>query len=320
MNVIFGSGIVGLLARHILGPSWTVIPFYRSRFFSFNPSLDDNFIIADDEIEPFIKDLLGEIKPQTFPYRRAWSIQGELLSTWDDGICDDWFHKIFGINAPPHAKLYYRDRMELRVYGIRLNEVYQALMSEMLPDLKAEAAKGQITEVGDHYFIRNGIKEGFDKAVSTIPLDALCKLMNAQVDLPAKDIHYLHIQTEDLDFEGFNQTFIVDQIFSFFKATNVAPNRYLLYCHEDIPNPGVYFMSFMKNFEILDGTSIERAIPLGPMPNLSGVVEAGITCVGSYAQWDWCADVGSNILRLLRYAHRDYKPAGGLRTGHSFGI
>ena len=311
MNIIFGSGIVGLLAKLMLGPSWTVVPFYRSRFFSFNPSLDDNFIIADDEIEPFIKDLTGEIKPQVYPYRRTWSIQGHLMNDWDKGLCCDWLFKIFGINPPPQAELYHRDRMTLPVYDIRLNEVYQRLVNQFLPELKAEAEKGQVTEVGNHYFIGGGVRQDFDKAISTIPLDILCKLMNAGVDLPAKDVHYLHIKTKDLDFEGFNQTLVADPLFSFYKATNIAPERYMFYCHEDIPNPGIYFMSFISQFEILDGTSIERAIPLGPMPDLSAVEQAGITCVGSYAQWDWCSDVGSNILRLIRYANRGNKPTGG---------
>ena len=310
MNVIFGSGVVGLLAKHMLGPSWTVIPFYRSRFFSFNPALDDNFIISDDEI----KELTGVMRPQTFLYRRAWSIQGQLVSQWDDGLCSDWLTKIFGLNPPPQAKLYYRDRMDLHVYDLRINEIYQQLVNQYKPDLEEESKKGEVTEVGDHYFIRGGIRHDFDKAISTIPLDALSKLMNANVDLPAKNMHFLHIKTEDLDFEGFNQTFVTDPIFSFFKATNIAPGRFMIHCHEDIPDPGVYFMSFMQKFEILDGTSIERAIPMGPMPNLSAVEAAGITCIGSYAQWDWCSDVGSNILRLIRYANRGNKPLDKLKS------
>lgn len=314
MNVIFGSGIVGLLAKFMLGSSWTVIPFYRSRFFSFNPALDDNFIIGDEEIEPFIKELTRDIsKPQKFLYRRAWSIQGHLLPTWDDGLCQDWLGKIFGVNSPPQALSYYRNRMDLHVYDLRINEVYQQLVNQYMAELQEEAKKGTVTEVGNNYFIRNGVRCDFDKAISTIPLDVLAKLMNSNVNLPSKTIHYLHIQTKDLDFEGFNQILITDPIFSFFKATNIAPGRYMIYCHEDIPDPGAYFMSFMPKFEILDGTSIERAIPIGPMPNLSAVEAAGITCVGSYAQWDWCADVGSNILRLIRYTNRGNKPADGLR-------
>ena len=46
MNVIFGAGVVGLIARHVLVGNWQIVPFGRSRFFSFNPPLDDNFMIS----------------------------------------------------------------------------------------------------------------------------------------------------------------------------------------------------------------------------------------------------------------------------------
>lgn len=310
MNVIFGSGIVGLLAKLILGPEWKVIPFHRSRFFSWNPALDDNFIIHDDEILPFIKEITSSIgQPQIFPYKRSWSIGGELINQYDSGICQDWLHKIFGNDVPPQASIYMRDRMNIYVYDVRVNELYFNLVNSNIDLLRAELEKGPITEIGNHYYIRNGVREDFNKAVSTIPLDALCKLMNIDINLPAKSLHYIHLETSDLDFEGANQLFVVDQIFDFWKATNIAPNRYMLYFHNDVVNYGVYLMNFIKKFDILDGTAMERAIPLGPMPNMSKIEEqAGIFCVGTYAQWDWCADVGSNILRLIRYANRNNAP------------
>lgn len=310
MNVIFGSGIVGLLARLILGPDWKVVPFHRSRFFSWNPALDDNFIIHDDEILPFIKELAPVIgQPRIYPYKRSWSIGGELYNKYDSGLCHDWLHKIFGVNAPPQASVYMKDRMDLFVYDIRVNQLYFDLVNSHLELLKSESDKGMVTEIGPHYFIRNGKREDFDKAVSTIPLNALFKLMNITNELKAKSLHYVHLETQELDFEGANQLLVVDKIFDFWKVTNVAPNRYLLYFHNDAINYGAYLMNFIKKFEILDGTAIENAIPIGPMPNLSNLEQqAGIFCVGSYAQWDWCADVGSNILRLLRYSGRGNKP------------
>lgn len=308
MNVIFGSGIVGLLARKILGSSWKIVPFYRSRFFSFNPALDDNFIIHDKQIEPFIKDLYGRNLP-VFPYKRGWSISGQIIGQYDAGLCNDWLNKLFGQAVPPQSEIYHRDRMVLSVYDLRVNQLYQSLVNEYLEELKAESEKGEITEVGQHYFVRNGHREDFDHAVSTIPLHALCDLMKSPVELPTKTIHYLHIETEHLNFEGFNQLLVVDNFFSFFKATNIAPNRYLIYCHEDIPSPGIYFMSLIPKFDIIDGTTLEKALPLGPTPKLDNLENAGIYCVGSYAQHDWCMDVGSCIMRLLRYAQREFKPA-----------
>lgn len=308
MNVIFGSGIVGLLARKILGPSWKVIPFYRSRFFSFNPALDDNFIIRDEQLDPFIKDLYGKSLP-VYVYKRAWSIAGQIISDYSSGLCSDWLSKLFGTVIPPQSEIYHSNRMNLFVYDIRVNGLYQSLVNEFLSDLKEEAAKGAVTAVGDHFFIRDGNRIDFDHAVSTIPLDALCKLMNVNVELPSKTLHYLHVETDTLDFEGFNQLLVVDSPISFFKVANISKNRYLFYCHEDIPTPGVYLMAFTPRFEIIDGTSIENALPMGHTPKLDNVERAGIYCVGSYAQWDWCMDVGSCIMRLLKYAQREFKPA-----------
>ena len=307
MKVIFGSGIVGLLARKILGPTWKIIPFYRSRFFSFNPALDDNFIIHDKQLEPFITDLYGKSLP-LFVYKRGWSVGGHIVPEYDKNLCQDWLAKMFGPDIPPQSEIYHANRMNLFVYDLRVNGLYQALVNEYLEELKAESAKGEVTFIGPHHFIRNGQREDFDNAVSTIPLDALCRLMNITVNLPSKTIHYLHVETESLNFEGFNQLLVADNIFSFFKATNVAKNRYLIYCHEEIPNPGIYFMGFLPKFDIIDGTSLEHALPMGPIPKLNNLETAGIYCVGSYAQHDWCMDVGSCALRLLKYAGRDYKP------------
>jgi hypothetical protein len=310
MNVIFGSGIVGLLARIILGDSWTVIPFYRSRFFSFNPALDDNFIICDDQLDPFIKDLMKDMAPQRFIYTRAWSVGGELLREWDSGVFNDWAYKIFGSQIPPQTEPYMINRMSLFVYDIRINQLYEQLQSIYIDELREEVTKGEVTEIGDHYFIQNGVRRDFDNAVSTIPLDALLRLMKQETTLPSKTVHYLHIQTEDLDFEGINQVMVSDPIFSFFKSTNVSPGRYLIYCHEEIPNPGIYFMSFIKKFDILDGTSIDGAIPMGPIPKIDAVEQRGIFSVGSSAQWDWCMDVGSCMIRILKYSQRGAKPGG----------
>jgi len=305
-NVIFGSGIVGLAAKLILGPTWKLVPFYRSRFFTFNPALDDNFIIRDEQTDEFIKDVTSTT--QVSLYRRAWSVGGQLVSSWDKGLCTNWAAKIFGLKIPPQTEPYFSNRMDVFVYNVRVNELYKNLMAMNLNELQTESKNGLVTEIGDHYFIRNGIREDFDNAVSTIPLDAMNKLMNVKMELPSKDIHYYHIQTNSLDFEGHNQVLVVDPMFSFYKASNIAPQRFLFYCHDEIQNPGIYFMSIMRSFDILDGTSVKSGLTMGPPPNLEWYENKGIYCVGSYAQWDWCMDVGSCILRLQRYAQRGFKP------------
>lgn len=307
MNVIFGSGVVALLARHILGPSWTIVPFTRSRFYRWQMPLADNYVIADDQLDLLVKDLTGELA--FFNYRRAWSIGGQIVREFDDGICLDWLYKIFGNEYPPHALPYMRSRLELRIYNAKTNAIYGKLMTDYLAELEAGVAKGQVTAIGAHSYVQGGKTYEFDYAVSTIPLDLLLRLMNVQFELRTKPVHYLHIKTPMLDFEGANQLLVVDKMFSFFKAINVAPQQYVLYCHEEIPTPGAYLMAFLgTDFEMIDACAIHGALQLGQMPKLDNLeTSSGVFCVGSYAQWDWCADISSCMLRILRYAQRDFK-------------
>lgn len=300
MNIILGSGIVGLLAKSILGSSWKIIPFRASRLYSFNPAVADNFITRNEEVDQFIGELCGP-KP-VYAYKRAWSVGGQIVSAPNDDLCRDWVTKIFGNDAPPQSELCYK-KLVAFVYDIKVNQLYQSLLSRYIDELRSEAKKGDVTEIGDHYIVRGAVREEFDNAISTIPLDVLYKLRGSPVELPAIDLHLIHIASESLDFEGNNQLLVVDRVFSFFKVTNIAPHRYLIYCHEEIHNPGIYLMSIIKSLDILDGTTLERGLPAGPPPKLDAVEKCGIYCVGGYAQWDWCMDVSSCILRLLRYAN-----------------
>lgn len=303
MKYILGSGLIGLLARHILGPSYVIIPYYKSRFFSYNPSLDDNFLVRDERTDPFIINLNGKLGP-VYLYTKAWSVNGGLAKQYDKELCHSWLYKIFGQSTPTQSQAYMTGHMEFFVYDLRLNQLYQRLMEMYASDIGKGIALGQVSEIGDHYINVGGKKLEFSECISTIPLNSLCKQIGIKHNLKAKTLHYLHIETDDLDFEGSNQVLVVDHTFDFFKVTNVAPKRYLIYSHIDIPNPGVYFMQFMNKFEIIDGTSISDALPSGEVPQMPIIEKMGITCVGSNAQWDWCMDVSSCIIRLLRLADR----------------
>jgi hypothetical protein len=180
-------------------------------------------------------------------------------------------------------------------------------------ELKAESNKGKVTEIGDHYIVRNGNRVDFDDAISTIPLDALYNLMRKPHNLSAKTIHYLHVKTDNLDFEGANQMLVADGNIDFFKVSNISPGRYLFYCHNDIQHPGVYLMQFMQQFDIIDGTSIQGVIPIGNMEPIEFLSNNGIYCIGSSAQWDWCMDVGSCAIRLIEYAQSRKIPTTLLR-------
>ncbi len=166
-NVIFGSGIVGLMAKRILSGNWQIIPFSRSRYYSFNPPLADNFIIRDADIDQPIRELTGDDRSAF--YRRCYSVGGALISQHDNGVASDWLSKIFGNDVPQHSLAYLTKRMTVPVYNIRTNVLYQSLQNQYVDELKSEAAKGPITEIGQHYFIRGGVRTDFENAVSTIP-------------------------------------------------------------------------------------------------------------------------------------------------------
>lgn len=308
MKYIFGSGLIGLLARFILGPEWTVIPFYKSRFFSFNPALDDNYIIRDDRLDEFVKDL-GRIYPNKnyYVYKRVWSVGGQLFQEYDKSLLESWLGKVFGSNVPSQSEAYFSKKMNMFVYDIRANHLYELLLKEYMEDLRRENALGKVTEVGENYFIRNNKRYDFDNLVNTIPLDSILDLMKIKNDLKSKTLHYIHVQSTNLDFEGANQVLVADELIDFYKVTNIAPNRYLFYCHNDINDPGIYLMNYMKDFDILDGTSIANVIPMGEIPKIAEMERYGIFNIGSSAQWDWCMDLSSCILRVMKYAQRGFK-------------
>ena len=112
MNYIFGSGVIGLLAKKILGPTYTVVPFYKSRFFSFNPALDDNFIIRDQKLDGLITDISGSCSP--ILYKRSYSIMGDLKSDYNQEYSMVWLNKIFG-NPPSQSFAYMKDRLSFFV-------------------------------------------------------------------------------------------------------------------------------------------------------------------------------------------------------------
>lgn len=298
MNYILGSGITGLLAKIILGPKWTVIPFGRSRFFSYNPAICDNFIISDKRISEFLRDAFKLNTDITYEYKCGFSLNnGSIYKEYDKLICADWLSKIYDINYPPHILTYYQNHMSYRVYDLRVNRLYATLLASMAADLEAEAQKGVVTEIGNGYLVRNGQQIAYDKIVNTIPQSAFLELSRKKHSLNAKDVYIFHIKTKSLDFEGLNQLFIVDKQFAFYKATMVSDNRYIIYCHENIEQPGPYFMPILRSgFEIIDGTSIPQMLPTNRVVQYD---TGDIKHVGSLAQWDSCMDIGSCIIKLL---------------------
>ena len=295
-GIILGSGIVGLLAKEILGSEWTIIPYSRSRFYSFKPALADNFIVRDQRIDDFVLHLGG--KPG-FIYNTVYSFNGALHKP-DDMLNSAWLFKVFGDNPPSQAKACMAAKKSHFIYDLKLNVLYQQLQQKYGGELLENSKKGPITELTKNSVVWAGQRVEFDHLISTVPLYALPTLEQTP-NVSAKPLWYFHIETADLDFEGASQVLVVDDMIDFYKASNIAKGRYLFYFLHDAPLPGPYFSKFMKRFEIIDGTMVPNALPTGERPNLKYLEDLNVHCVGMFAEWDPFLDVGSSLIRILKY-------------------
>lgn len=303
MKIILGSGIVGLLAKIILGNEWKIIPFGKSRYYSFKVPLADNILIRDEKIDHFLSSELKIICSMLYPYTACYSVQGQLVKKLDPILNEAWLYKMYGEQYPTQAKPYYERRILNTVYGVRITELYKQLQSNFIHEIVAENDIGKVTKIGNGFIERGDKITQFDKLVSTIPLNSFLKLRQTPHTLQSNDTYVYHIQSEDLDLEGANQCYVIDNDIAFYKVTRISPDkRYLFYSTKDIELPGIYFKQFMNNLNILDYTKVPEAMPLGERPDLQLLEKENIFCVGSNAEWDDCRDVSSCILRLLKIA------------------
>ena len=295
-GVILGSGIIGLMAREILGSDWTIIPYSRSRFYSFRPALADNFIVRDERIDDIISHFGG--KPG-FIYKTMYSLDGSLL-TPSDLITEAWLSKVYGDNIPSQAKICMKAKGSHFIYDLKLNAVYETLQRKYNDELQ-QNTKYAVSAISQNQLVCGDQTLEFDHLISTVPLSALPQNIRKSANLKSAKIWYFHVETTDLDFEGASQVLVVDNKFDFFKVSNIAANRYLFYFLQDIPIPGPYFMQFLKKFEIIDGTMINNALPMGERPDLRHLEAMNVHCVGMFAEHDPFLDVGSSLIRLLHY-------------------
>lgn len=310
MNVIFGGGLVALMAKKFLGPDWSIVPFGRSRYYSYQPPLADNVIGRDRRIDRAMATICGH-QPAVLLYGRGLSVAGAIVRQFEPGLIQRWATKVFGAELPSQVPLYWRTRSTQQIYDVRASDLYCQLQAEYLGQLKSLATCGTVSAIGAHWYELVGPdgqkrRVDFERAISTLPADIMAGLCNLAVTLPARTEQFVHVASEALNFEGCNQLFVVDDTIAFYKVINVAPGRYVFYFADDHQDVGRYLMDFITPGDILDGTSIARSLPAGEIPILSTFESYGIFSVGSHAQWDSCACLGSNLLRLVNYAERGF--------------
>jgi len=301
VNFILGSGITGLLAKMILGDNWQLIPFGRSRFYSFYPPTTDNFIVYHDSIDSIIREFTAI--PQSELLFRATSIGGQLLFADASFAKDAYISKLFGTNPHPAAGALLRH--ELNVYKfVTATEVYSTLQTRYKVEVeKARQQYGVVNKIShqDRTIQTSTGTYEYNKIVSTIPLDALLGFMNEPHNLQAINVWYYHVTTPALNFEGARQVFVADAAFDFFKVDRVAGDQYVFHCKCDLGNPMAYLGAFMNNrLSIENATNMQKAFPVGAPPKLEDIEKVGIYPVGQHGQWDYFMDVSSSMKRLLK--------------------
>lgn len=300
MKYILGSGLIGCLARKILGPEWSFIPFKRSRYYSFDYPLADDLIVFDKDIDDFMSIICND-KTQLF-LKRPFSYQGQLIYQNLPMVVEPYIRKVYGDDVPSVAKLLLKTTMP--VYLKKASVVYDELQKEFWNDIQNSAKiAGELLSIdlAQHQLrCANKVFE-FDKIVSTIPLDALFKFCGTNHNLKSRSVCYYLVETDKVNLEGAEQCFVSDIDIDFFKVNKVGNNKYLFYTFEPIEDAFIYFGKFLGyNIDILDARKIDNVIPLGEPPGLDYLVKYGVNCIGSNAQWDDFVDISTSIMRLLR--------------------
>ena len=302
MNIILGSGLNALLARHILGSDYKIIKSGPSRFYSVNPASADNFIHSSTLLKPFEKQL-GElgVDLSKHQYKCCWSVGGHLLGHFDKMHCAFWLSKIFGFKIPSHLELVYPNRMIFDVYGTRVNQLYVSLYNKYRTELDNAPKISDVKSIIDHQItFTNGNIIDYNKCVSTIPLDDLYDLLKYQFPLDGVDVSAILLKTTSLDFEGYNQLWVVDPQISFFKATKVSDDDYIFYFIGKINNPGLYLTPYINDFDLISGFYYKNYIPAGTTADTKWLLEHDIITLGMSAQWDAAMDISSCFHRLLK--------------------
>jgi len=304
MNLILGSGVVGLVARHILGPEWVLVPFGRSRYYSHDIPFSDNYITIDSDVDDFIEEF-NKDRPILF-YKRPFSHTGQLMYQEVPLTVDSYLSKVYGDAIPSVAdKLL---KTNLTVYSITCLELNRSLSRIYIDEINSRvASQGKVVSIrlSDKTVSCENQVLSFDNIVSTIPLNALYDYCNLSCDLRSKDTCFYWIRSDKVDLEGAETSLVCDSNIAFYKVYKISANDYIFCTFEPLDNPLSYFGQFIGyNFDLMEARRIKECFPLGDPPDSSLLDSYNIFCVGSNAEWDDFRNISSCIKRLLGYSGR----------------
>jgi hypothetical protein len=278
-NYIIGSGVVGLLARKIL-PNWGLISQRPSRYYSFDPALADNYITYSKESEDRMK-VVG-VGESIVEYKSPYSISGQLVFQEHGLTGSQYLRKVYG--SADRGKV----RTHMWIHTIPVSKLYNDLIKEYKSKKVDPTEVVKIDTDKKLIYIKNSKKPvEYDNIISTVPLDVLYKWIGIDAELESKTICYYHIFSENVDLEGSDQSYVVDDSIDFFKVTKIKQNQHLFWSFDQIDNPHNYFGMYLGySLNIIDSFRVESAMPIGPLPDLRDLEGSGIHCVGSNARWD----------------------------------
>lgn len=298
MNLILGSGIIGSAAKILLGDEWQLMPMKRSRFFTYEVPYADDFIAVSDETTDFIKSFGC---PQHMEMiKRPFSYGGELF--YDSSLAlEEYLIKVYGLDHPTVFK--HLIKTSVMVYPVSAKMIHDRCQTLIRPAIDQGVATfgKNIKSISKHHIVTDNGEWDFDKLVSTIPLNAMCRYMGVDIELVAKDVYYYHIRTDSVNLEGARQAMVADRELLFFKVNQIGKSDYQFWTTELVDNPLSYFGGIIGyNFEIVEVMRIEEALPVGDIPDLGFLKEYGIKMVGSNAEWNDLIDIGTCFKRIMK--------------------
>jgi hypothetical protein len=293
VHYILGGGIAALLAREILGPTWKIIPFGKSRFYTLNPPLEDDFIIYSDKFKDV--DILQGY--DVVFMKRGFSFCGELIYNATPMVLTPWFEKMGMEYNDTKAQIY---RTEAPIYNVSCGKLYKKLLSKYRREMVENTKLGQVNKIADHQIITDKATLDYDKVISTIPLDAMCGHLGCGMP-KYRTVYYHLVASEGIDLEGCSQVLVCDREFDFYKVNKIMPNLYMFYFITPIPDIHVYLSAFVSDFNVVNSTSVPDAVPFGDTGDvMQKCRDEDIIPVGDGAEHDYFMDVSSTINLLLK--------------------
>ncbi len=279
MKYVLGNGLIGLIAGKLLNRK--IIPFGKSRFYSYSIPLADDVILYADDVASAINSSPFMI------YNQKMSLGGKLFEPTDE-LRNAYLNKIRTANSAVGGSI--KTVMALRT---SCTELYESLNKDpQVYDVKIKGLGLGKMILNDDSIV------AYDSLISTIPLYALLKLLGMDMSLESRDIYCCHVNSGDIDLEGASCVYVADEYVEFFKALMVKKFEYVLFSFVELDESIVG--KYLRNFKIIQKTVIRRAMPIDVPPNLDDLERMNITCVGSCAQWDDAMDVSSCIRRILK--------------------